>query len=89
MYFVVAGLSAAIAVALHLLGPRVADFLGGGTAGTIVVVAAWVLTAASALLLYRGMMRAAQEQDEAEARRVRDLAEWHNRRQPGPPFTHL
>ena len=92
MYFVAAGLFGAIAVALHLLGPQVADFLrgllGSSVPGTAIVVAAWVLTVASALLLYHGMMRAAAEQDAAEERRSQDLREWRARQQPGPP-AHL
>ena len=90
VFFVASGFFAAIAVALHLLGPRAADALGitGSTADTVVVILAWVLTAASALLLYNGMMRAASEQDEAEARRARALREWQARQQPGPPSIH-
>jgi hypothetical protein len=89
VYFVVAGLFAAVAVALHLLGPQAADFLrrlvGSTIPGTAIVVVAWVLTAAAALLLYHGMMRAAEEQDAAEARRAMELQLWQSRQQPGPP----
>jgi protein-S-isoprenylcysteine O-methyltransferase Ste14 len=89
VYFVAAGFFGAVAVVLHLLGPQVAtflrDLLGSSVPGTAIVVAAWVLTVAAALLLYHGLMRAAAEQDIAEERRAHDLAEWQSRRQPGPP----
>lgn len=87
VFFVASGLFAAIAVALHLLGPRASDALGS-TTGTVLVVLAWVLTVASVLLLYFGMMRAAAEQDAAETRRAEALREWQSRQQPGPPSIH-
>jgi hypothetical protein len=92
VYFVVAGLFAAIAVALHLLGPQVADglrgLIGSSVPGTAIVIVAWVLTAAAGLLLYHGMMRAAAEQDAAESLRARQLQVWQARQQPGPPAQH-
>lgn len=85
VYFVASGLFAAVAVGLHLFGQRVADAVGSGTLGTALVVVAWLLTVASALLLYHGMMRAAAEQDAAEERRAHGRQEWDQREIPRPP----
>ncbi len=85
VYFVASGLFAAVAVGLHLLGPRVAESVGSTTVGTVLVIVAWLLTAASALLLYHGMMRAAAEQDAAEERRAQARHEWEDREIPRPP----
>lgn len=88
-YFVASGLLGAAAVVLHLYGSQVSSVVSGVVGGTVpgvaIVVTAWLLTVAAALLLYRGLMRAAVEQDAAAERRARDLVDWQSRLPVAPP----
>jgi hypothetical protein len=85
LIFVAAGVLGALSVGVFLVGPQVADFLGVDTTDTVTLVIAWVLAGGSALLVYRGVMRAAAEQDEATARRERERRQWEGRQNPRPP----
>lgn len=85
----------AAAGVIHLFRPQLADILGGGIPLTVLTVLGWALLPLAGLLLYRGMMRAAAEQDAAVTRREqlrrarralhedrRDDYDWHE------PYTH-
>jgi hypothetical protein len=85
LFFVAAGALGAMSVVLFLLGPKLAAFLGVDASGTVTLALAAVLAAGAALLVYRGVMRAAAEQDEAAERRERDRRDWRGRQTPRPP----
>lgn len=59
IWFVGAALVGAVAGVLHLWRSA----LGGGHTGTPLAIGAFALTAVAAVMLYRGMMTAAGEQD--------------------------
>lgn len=65
IWFVAAVVTGAVAAGLHLLRSEV----GGAHDALALAVAAWLVTGLTAVLLYRGIMTAATEQDEAERRR--------------------
>ncbi|OFE18975.1 hypothetical protein BA895_02140 [Humibacillus sp. DSM 29435] len=65
IWFVAAVVTGAVAAGLHLLRSEV----GGAHDAPALAVAAWLVTGLTSVLLYRGMMTAATEQDEAERRR--------------------
>lgn len=85
LLLVTAGALGALSVALFLLGPQLADFIGVDLSGTVVVVIAWVLAVGAALLVYQGVMRAAAEQDAATERREAERRAWQDRQTPRPP----
>lgn len=64
IWFVAAVVTGAVAAGLHLLGSAV----GGGHDSVALAVGAWLVTALTAFLVYRGIMTAAGEQDAAERR---------------------
>lgn len=64
IWFVGAVITGAVAAGLHLLRSEV----GGGHDSVSLTVEAWLVTALTAFLVYRGVMTAAGEQDEAERR---------------------
>lgn len=66
IWFVAAVVTGAVAAGLHLLRSEV----GGAHDALALAVAAWLVTGLTAVLLYRGIMTAATEQDEAERRRA-------------------
>lgn len=66
IWFVAAVVTGAVAAGLHLLGSEV----GGNHDSVALAVAAWLFTALAGLMVYRGIMTAAGEQDEAERRGV-------------------
>lgn len=62
IWFALAVVTGVAAAGLHLLRSEV----GGAHDSVALAVAAWFVTALTALLVYRGIMAAAGEQDEAE-----------------------
>lgn len=64
IWFVAAVVTGAVAAGLHLLGSEV----GGGHDSVALAGGAWLVTALTAFLVYRGIMTAAGEQDAAERR---------------------
>ena len=62
IWFVGAVITGVVAAGLHLLRSEV----GGAHDSVALAVVAWFVTALTALLVYRGIMVAAGEQDEAE-----------------------
>ncbi len=64
IWFVGAALVGAVAGMLHLWR----SVLGGGHPGTPLAVVTFVVTALAAVMLYRGMMTAAGEQDRRASR---------------------
>lgn len=65
IWFVAAVVTGTVAAGLHVLRSEV----GGTHDALALAVAAWLFTGLTAVLLYRGIMTAAGEQDEAERRR--------------------
>jgi hypothetical protein len=63
IWFVGAAVLGAAAAVLHVLRTD----LGGAHEGVPLAVAAWGATALAGLMIYRGVMVAAREQDEAES----------------------
>lgn len=54
---------------IHLFRQQLGVIVGTGMPLTVLTVVGWVLLPVAVLLVYRGMMRAAAEQDEAVRRR--------------------
>ncbi len=65
IWFVAAVVTGAVAAGLHVLRSEA----GGAHDALALAVAAWLVTGLTAVLIYRGIMTAAVEQDEAERRR--------------------
>lgn len=68
-YFVAAAVVGATAGIIHLFHQQLGVIVGTGMPLTVLTVLGWVLLPVAVLLVYRGMMRAAAEQDEAVRRR--------------------
>lgn len=73
VWFVVAGVSGAASVFLHLFRSA----FGGGSTALVLAIAAYAATALAVVSVYRGVMSAASEQDRARrnAEREREVAD--------------
>jgi hypothetical protein len=73
VWFVIAGLAGVAALFLHLLRST----FGGGSNALVLTIAAYTATAVAVIAVYRGIMRAASEQDRARlnAEREREVAD--------------